>query len=215
MLAALLIPLLAACGGDDGDATRMPLASVAPLVLTATPGAATATATRPAATVTGTPAPPRAATPASPVVGAGAFTATDVTGTCQASLPGDFAPAGNQGTYWTDGAAVVLLLAMPMSGQEFAAFSQTLAPLVTMSQPARDLTVVAVRPDPDRYRAAFVAAPAPGDPIAPYAAAGTLAAVPATGGRACVLEFLYPLGQEGTYAPLADWLVASLRPRLP
>jgi hypothetical protein len=128
-------------------------------------------------------------------------------------LPSGFTAVGGQPGAWTDGTALIVLTTVPMAGQDFATFTQTLAALITSGQGTPGTTIGAVQQGPDRYRADFTAAADPTNPVVPYAAAGTFVAVPAPGGAACAAELIYPQGQERTYGPLADGVVASLRPR--
>jgi hypothetical protein len=206
----------------SGGASAAPGAAAGPLgspaATPATPAPTPATPGTPA-----TPATPRPATPATPGTpgtpgtprAAAPGVGREATGACQVGLPAGFTAVAGQDGAWGDGTALLVLTPVPMNGLDFATFTQTLAALLLASQPTRAPQITTVQQGPDRYRADFTVAADPTNALVPYAAAGTFAVVPAVGGQACGAELLYPQGREGTYAPLAEGLVASLRPRQP
>jgi hypothetical protein len=210
-------------------AARSTVTAAAPIATAATPASATATtrattaaaspATATRATVTrtaGTPATATrvGATPRTGTPGASGAIGTDETKTCQVGIPAGFTSVGGQDGAWTDRTALLILTTVPTNGQDFAAWTQTVASLLTSgSNPGT--TIGAVDQRPDRYRVEFTSPADPTNPVIPYAASGTFVAVPATAQQVCAAELIFPQGQEATYASLAEGMVASLRPRQP
>ena len=202
-------------------ATPIPTATATPLpTATATPTKAppTPTATaRPSPTRTpssptstsrsaGAPRPTRLATTGT-TPGAGA----EKSGTCRVAVPAGFKDFADPGDgVWVDGTALVALAAVDMKGQDFAGWSRTIPDQLASDSSIKGYRQVKVDSRPDQYRIDFATDANPDNPLISYAASATVGARPA-GTMACVVELLYPQGQEAKYGPIADALVASLQ----
>src|SRR5437763_1033322 len=120
------------------------------------------------------------------------------------------------------GVLIVLCLAFPLAAcgvPGLAAPTSTPPPTATPAPTATPIPTATATPLPPATAPPTKAPPTPTDtatdanpdnPPISYAASATVGARPA-GTMACVVELLYPQGQEAKYGPIADALVASLQ----
>jgi hypothetical protein len=126
-------------------------------------------------------------------------------------VPAGFTPLANPDDgVWTDKTALLLIAPTDMGGQSFATWSATIPDQLASDSSTPGFKAGKATQQPDRYRLEFTTEANPSG-IPPYAAAGVLTVTPAGTNTACVAEFLYPQGQDATYAALADKTTASLQ----
>jgi hypothetical protein len=219
LFAAALGAALGACGG-----TTVATVSTAPVLQEVPTGTATTAAAAPAspspaasrsaATAAPSAAPSAQATqpasaPTTPAASGGASAAgavSDSTGTCQLTLPSGFTAFGDG--IWINDGALLLLSSTDTGGQDFATFSQGISSMLAGDSSLVGFAAGKVDQQPDRYRIDFTAEQTSNDPVPSN---GTLVAVPAGNGKACIMEFVYHRDQAGNYTAVADKLAASVQ----